>query len=121
MPTTTCSPDVEPVAAISQEPCYVPRADRFRRPLPTDLSTLSPVAAVMGHHLREPERGVEPLTFALQERCSDRLSYSGEVRKVARADSDLSRAGSQPYGGCATLQERAAAADRTVTAARADH
>src|SRR3954471_19758706 len=25
----------------------------------------------------EPERGFEPLTLALQERCSDQLSYSG--------------------------------------------
>ncbi len=31
----------------------------------------------------EPERGVEPLTFALQERCSDRLSYSGGPATVA--------------------------------------
>src|SRR4051812_50145101 len=33
----------------------------------------------------EPERGFEPLTLALQERCSGQLSYSGVSPSLGRA------------------------------------
>lgn len=33
----------------------------------------------------EPEKGFEPLTPALQERCSDQLSYSGDHHIVDAA------------------------------------
>ena len=41
---------------------------------------------------REPEKGFEPLAPALQERCSDQLSYSGDAHiVVVRALLRLSR------------------------------
>ena len=34
---------------------------------------------------RKPEKGFEPLAPALQERCSDQLSYSGAVLPIVEA------------------------------------